>query len=251
MFVEEVRDVVGLSLSPPERARVLCVDEKSPIPAWDRSQPFLPMRPGQGERRPHDHTRHGTTSLFAAHDITSGAAIGRGYPQHRSSEFSKFLDQIETNIPGDLDVHFVMDNYASNKTKPIRDWLAKRPRRGKTPPKELRWPVAAVLMASSQRRHVARDSGRARPRDSLAVLPLCRRLGDASALPATIAKGVICGLKHSSAVMGGSGWARPYVRPVLVRPQPLAMVGARLRARRHSPGRACGARDYAVLPELP
>jgi len=127
-FVEKVRDIVGLYLSPPERALVLCVDEKSQIQALDRSQPLLPMRPGQVERRTHDYTRHGTTSLFAALDIASGAVIGRCYPKHRSSEFRKFLDQIETSVPSDLDVHLVMDNYATHKTKPVRDWLAKRPR---------------------------------------------------------------------------------------------------------------------------
>ncbi len=128
MFVEKVRDIVGLYLSPPERALVLCVDEKSQIQALDRSQPLLPMRPGQVERRTHDYTRHGTTSLFAALDIASGAVIGRCYPKHRSTEFRKFLDQIETNVPADLDVHLVMDNYATHKTRPVRDWLAKRPR---------------------------------------------------------------------------------------------------------------------------
>ncbi len=128
LFVEKVRDIVGLYLSPPERALVLCVDEKSQIQALDRSQPLLPMRPGQIERRTHDYVRHGTTSLFAALDIASGAVIGRCYPKHRSSEFRKFLDQIEANVPRDLDVHLVMDNYATHKTKPVRDWLAKRPR---------------------------------------------------------------------------------------------------------------------------
>ena len=136
LFVEKVRDVeprgspdiVGLYVSPPERALVLCVDEKSQIQALDRSQPLLPMRPGQVERRTHDYTRHGTTSLFAALDVVSGSVIGRCYPRHRSSEFRRFLDQIEASVPGDLDVHLVMDNYATHKTKPIRDWLAKRPR---------------------------------------------------------------------------------------------------------------------------
>ena len=127
LFVEKVRDIVGLYLSPPERALVLCVDEKSQIQALDRSQPLLPMRPGQVERRTHDYTRHGTTSLFAALDVASGSVIGRCYPQHRSSEFRKFLDQIAASVPRDLDVHLVMDNYATHKTKPIRDWLAKRP----------------------------------------------------------------------------------------------------------------------------
>jgi transposase len=128
LFVEKVRDIVGLYLSPPDRALVLCVDEKSQIQALDRTQPLLPMRPGQVERRSHDYKRHGTTSLFAALDIATGAVIGRCYAKHRSSEFRKFLDQIEANVPADLDVHLVMDNYATHKTKPIRDWLAKRPR---------------------------------------------------------------------------------------------------------------------------
>ena len=100
---------------------MLCVDEKSQIQVLDRSQPLLPVRPGQAERRTHDYTRHGTTSLFAALDIATGAVIGRCYPTHRSSEFRRFLDQIEANVPVDLDVHLVMDNYATHKTKPIRD----------------------------------------------------------------------------------------------------------------------------------
>src|SRR5512138_2956027 len=128
LFIDKVRDIVGLYLDPPDKALVLCVDEKSQIQALDRSQPLLPMRPGQVERRTHDYTRHGTTSLFAALDIATGAVIGRCYPKHRSSEFRKFLDQIEANVPPDLDVHLVMDNYATHKTQPIRNWLAKRPR---------------------------------------------------------------------------------------------------------------------------
>jgi transposase len=128
LFVEKVRDIVGLYMSPPERALVLCVDEKSQIQALDRTQPLLPMRPGQAERRTHDYTRHGTTSLFAALDIATGAVIGRCYPKHRSSEFRRFLDQVEAAVPANLDVHLVMDNYATHKTKPVRDWLAKRPR---------------------------------------------------------------------------------------------------------------------------
>ncbi len=114
-------------MSPPERALVLCVDEKSQIQALDRTQPLLPMRPGQVERRTHDYTRHGTTSLFAALDVATGAVIGRCYPKHRSSEFRKVLDQVEANVPTDLDVHLIMDNYTTHKTKPISDWLAKRP----------------------------------------------------------------------------------------------------------------------------
>jgi len=127
-FVAKVRDVVGLYMTPPERALVLCVDEKSQIQALDRSQPMLPMRPGQAARRSHDYKRHGTTSLFAALDIATGRVIGKCYPRHRAAEFRRFLDEIEANVPADLDVHLVMDNYATHKTPLIRNWLAKRPR---------------------------------------------------------------------------------------------------------------------------
>src|SRR5216683_7427400 len=127
-FVAKVRDVVGLYVAPPAHAVVLCVDEKSPIQALDRSQPMLPMRPGQAARRSHDYTRHGTTSLFAALDIATGRVIGKCYPRHRATEFRKFLDEIEANVPRDLDIHLVMDNYATHKTPLIRNWLARRPR---------------------------------------------------------------------------------------------------------------------------
>ena len=128
LFVEKVRDVVGLYLAPPDRAMVLCVDEKSQIQALDRSQPLLPMRPGQVERRTHDYVRHGTTSLFAALDIATGRVIGKCYPRHRATEFRRFLDEIESAVPADLDVHLVMDNYATHKTPLVRNWLVKRPR---------------------------------------------------------------------------------------------------------------------------
>jgi transposase len=128
LFVEKVRDIVGLYLAPPERALVLCVDEKSQIQALDRTQPVLPMRPGQVERRSHDYTRHGTLSLFAALDVATGKVIGKCFARHRGREFLKFLRQIETNVPLDLDVHLVMDNYATHKTPAIRRWLARHPR---------------------------------------------------------------------------------------------------------------------------
>jgi len=127
-FVAKVRDVVGLYVAPPEHAIVLCVDEKSQIQALDRSQPLLPMRPGQPARRSHDYKRHGTTSLFAALDIATGQVIGKCFPRHRAAEFRRFLDEIEANVPKDHDIHLVMDNYATHKTQLIRDWLAKRPR---------------------------------------------------------------------------------------------------------------------------
>jgi transposase len=127
-FVAKVRDVVGLYVSPPEHALVLCVDEKSQIQALDRTQPLLPMRPGQAARRSHDYKRHGVTSLFAALDVATGKVIGQCFPRHRAAEFRKFLDEVEANVPKDLDIHLVMDNYATHKTQLIRDWFAKRPR---------------------------------------------------------------------------------------------------------------------------
>ena len=100
LFVEKVRDIVGLYLTPPERAVVLCVDEKSQIQALDRTQPLLPMRPGQAERRTHDYKRHGTTSLFAALDVKAGKVIGKCIARHRAQEFRRFLDEVERNVPG-------------------------------------------------------------------------------------------------------------------------------------------------------
>ena len=128
LFVDKVRDIVGLYLNPPDRALVLCVDEKSQIQALDRTQPLLPMRPGQAERCSHDYKRHGTTSLFAALDVKVGTIIGKCMPRHRADEFRRFLDVVEKNVPADLDIHVVMDNASSHKTQMIRDWFAKRPR---------------------------------------------------------------------------------------------------------------------------
>jgi len=123
-----VRDIVGLYIDPPDRALVLCVDEKSQIQALDRTQPLLPMRPGQIERRSHDYQRHGTTSLFAALNIATGHVIGRCYQRHRAVEFRKFLAQVEQPVPSDLDIHLVLDNYATHKAPPVKAWLARRPR---------------------------------------------------------------------------------------------------------------------------
>src|SRR6202795_1309915 len=118
-FEDKVRDVVGLYLDPPDRALVLCVDEKSQIQALDRTAPLLPMRPGQIERRTHDYARHGTTSLFAALDTKSGELIGQTQPRHRSVEFRSFLDTIEQNVPPELDIHLILDNYGTHKTQLI------------------------------------------------------------------------------------------------------------------------------------
>ncbi len=128
LFIDKVRDIVGLYMNPPERALVLCVDEKSQIQALDRTAPLLPMGPGQIERRTHDYARHGTTSLFAALDTKTGRIIGQNQQRHRSEEFRNFLDTIENNVPEELDVHLIMDNYGTHKTKLIQNWLAKRPR---------------------------------------------------------------------------------------------------------------------------
>jgi transposase len=130
MFVEKVRDIVGLYLNPPEKTRaiVLCVDEKSQIQALDRTQPILPMQPGQPERRTHDYYRHGTTSLFAALDVATGKIIGRCHARHRHQEFLRFLNQIEESVPAELDVHLILDNYATHKTPRVAAWFRRRPR---------------------------------------------------------------------------------------------------------------------------
>ncbi|HTF88750.1 MAG TPA: IS630 family transposase [Planctomycetota bacterium] len=127
-FVEKVRDVVGLYMSPPDNALVLCVDEKSQIQALDRMQPLLPLLPTHPERRTNTYARHGTTSLFAALDIATGRVIGKTYRRHRAHEFRRFLDEIESAVPAELDVHLVMDNYATHKTPAIHRWLIRRPR---------------------------------------------------------------------------------------------------------------------------
>ena len=127
-LVEKVRDIVGLYLNPPERALVLCVDEKSQIQALDRTQPIFPLRPGTPERRTHDYRRFGTTSLFAALDVASGKVIGETHRRHRAIEFRRFLDRIDREVPADLDVHLVLDNYGTHKTPRIHRWLLRHPR---------------------------------------------------------------------------------------------------------------------------
>jgi transposase len=127
-FVDKVVDVTGLYHNPPEKAVVLCVDEKSQIQALDRSQPVLPMMPGMPERRTHDYLRHGITSLFAAFNIADGTVISELHRRHRAIEFRKFLVRIDKAVPADLDVHLVCDNYATHSTAEIRTWLARHPR---------------------------------------------------------------------------------------------------------------------------
>lgn len=128
LFIEKVRDIVGLYLNPPDRALVLCVDEKTQIQALDRTQPLLPMRPGQIERRTHDYSRHGTTSLFAALNVKTGHLLGACHQRHRSVEFRKFLGRIDQAVPPDLELHLILDNYATHKTPLVRRWLARHPR---------------------------------------------------------------------------------------------------------------------------
>lgn len=128
LFVEKVRDIVGLYLNPPEHAVVLCVDEKTQIQALDRKQPILPMLPGRLERRTHNYRRHGTTSLFAALNIATGEVIGSLHRRHRAIEFKKFLQRIDAEVPDEFDIHIVMDNSSTHKTKAIQRWLARHPR---------------------------------------------------------------------------------------------------------------------------
>ncbi|MFE2554401.1 IS630 family transposase [Streptomyces sp. NPDC059355] len=128
LFIDKVRDVVGLYLDPPERALVLCVDGKSQIQALDRSQPVLPMMPGVPERRSHDYVRAGTTTLFAALDTATGKVIGSLHRRHRAVEFKKFLLKLDKEVPADLEVHLILDNYVTHKVPAVKTWLAAHPR---------------------------------------------------------------------------------------------------------------------------
>ena len=127
-FEEKVRDVVGLYLNPPDRALVLCVDEKSQIQALNRTAPLLPLRPGLPERQTHDYERHGTTTLFAAFNILTGKVIGQCLPRHRGREFVKFLSQVEKEVPPQRDAHLIMDNYSTHKSPPVQRWLKPKKR---------------------------------------------------------------------------------------------------------------------------
>jgi transposase len=128
LLVEKVRDIVGLYLDPPDDALVLCVDEKSQIQALDRTQPLLPMQPGQAERRTHDYRRHGTISLFAALDVATGKVITQTHRRHRAKEFRGFLERLDSEVPQAFDVHLVMDNLSTHKSPTIVRWLASHPR---------------------------------------------------------------------------------------------------------------------------
>lgn len=128
LFVDKVRDIVGLYMNPPDNALVLCVDEKSQIQALERTQLVLPMMPGVSQRHTHGYFRHGTTTLFAALDTKTGKVIGHCYRRHRATEFIAFLARVDAAVPAELDVHLVMDNYATHKTPAVKRWLKKRPR---------------------------------------------------------------------------------------------------------------------------
>ncbi len=127
-FVEKVRDIVGLYMNPPDRAVVLCVDEKSQVQALNRTQPILPLAPGVAARQSHDYQRHGVTSLFAALNVATGETIGNCHRRHRHQEFLKFLARIDAAIPADMDVHLVMDNYGTHKVQRVKNWFARHPR---------------------------------------------------------------------------------------------------------------------------
>lgn len=128
MFVEKVRDIAGLYVNPPDHAVVLCVDEKSQVQALNRTQPILPLRPGLPERRTHDYERHGTTSLFAALDVATGQVLGECHRRHRHQEFLQFLEQVESHLPKEMEVHLVMDNYGTHKVPKVIRWFARHPR---------------------------------------------------------------------------------------------------------------------------
>jgi transposase len=128
LLIEKVRDIVGLYMNPPEHAVVFCVDEKSQIQALDRTQPLLPMQPGQVERRTHDYKRHGTTTLFAALNVKTAKLVTEFHRRHRSVEFRQFLDAVDAAVPKTLAVPLIMDHYGTHKTALIRTWLATRPR---------------------------------------------------------------------------------------------------------------------------
>ena len=128
LFIDKVRDVVGLYLQPPERALVLCVDETTSVQALDWTAPLLPLRPGQPARRTHDDTRYGTTSLFAALDVATEHVIARCHPRPRAVEFRTFLATIDAHVPAELDVHLMLDNLSTQKAPTVKRWLAQHPR---------------------------------------------------------------------------------------------------------------------------
>src|SRR5213595_2983849 len=127
-FVEKLEDIVGLYMSPPEHALVLCCDEKRHVQALDRTQPGLPLKKGRAGTMTHDYKRHGTTTLFAALNVLTGTVIGRCLPRHRNVEFLKFLRVIDREVPPGLQIHMICDNYGTHKHANVAEWLAKHPR---------------------------------------------------------------------------------------------------------------------------
>jgi transposase len=127
-FIEKLRDVVGIYLNPPEAAAVFCVDEKSQVQAINRTQPAFPIMPGTPARRSHDYVRHGTTSLFAALEVATGKVIGQTHRRHRTEEFRRFLNRIDKEVPDELDVHLILDNYGTHKTEEVQRWQLRHPR---------------------------------------------------------------------------------------------------------------------------
>ena len=156
-FEEKVTDVVGLYMNPPDRALVLCVDEKSQIQALDRTQPGLPMKKGRAATMTHDYKRHGTTTLFAALDVKSGLVIGECQPRHRAKEFIRFLKRIDRAVQKHLDLHLVLDNYGTHKTAEVKAWLAKHPRF------KLHFTPTSAVLAQSRRALLRRDHEQAHP----------------------------------------------------------------------------------------
>jgi transposase len=168
-FEEKVRDIVGLYLNPPDRALVLCVDEKSQIQALDRTAPLLPLRPGLPERQTHDYKRHGTTTLFAAFNILNGKVVGTCLPRHRAKEFVKFLNQLEKEVPPEQEVHLIMDNYSTHKSATVQRWLKPKKRR--------RFHFHFTPTSSSWLNQIERIRADHRPNDSPWHLPWCGRTG--------------------------------------------------------------------------
>jgi transposase len=165
-LVEKVRDIVGLYLNPPDRALVLCADEKSQIQALNRMQPVLPMRPGQAERRTHDYFRHGTTSLFAALDVATGKVIGQCHRRHRSLEFRKFLDRVDAEVAPELAIHLIIDNYATHKTpndQKLAGQASALPRALHSHRRVLAKPGRALVRTAHPARHQARRPHQYRP----------------------------------------------------------------------------------------
>ena len=152
-FEEKVRDIVGLYLNPPERALVLCVDEKSQIQALDRTAPILPLRPGLPERQTHDYKRPGTTTLFAAFNILNGKVIGSCLPRHRANEFIRFLNRLEKEVPPDQDIHLIMDNYSTHKSAAVQRWL--KPKKRALIVAVIEIPRYSVCLAQLELRHFA------------------------------------------------------------------------------------------------